>query len=616
MYLALRDLRFAKGRFVLMGGVVALITLLLVLLSGLTAGLGNQSTSALAALPADQIVFGAPAGDSAKASFTESEVTRRQLSDWAGREGVAHAELLGISQSRFQAIGPAGTPSGTASVAVFGTEAPRFPGGRTRARSRGRGNSGDRHQLRPGTRTADRQPGHGGRHRTDRVGRGPGPVVLPYRRCLDHPQRLAEAGPHHRHEAAATVIAVTAEDEEPLDVEAANAAAGTVSTTRDGSFQALGSYRSENGSLLLMQAFLYGISALVIVAFLTVWTVQRTRDVAVLKALGGSSGYILKDAMAQAAIVLLAGAVPGVPPVWPAESSHPGRPVPADPADHAAADRGHRRPRSCRGRAGRPQHHAGGSAPGARRQLAPSAPHRHSPKGIPMKTALNLVNVTLEYPDGDGSLKALDAVNLRLDPGEFLSLVGPSGSGKSSLLAVAATLVRPTAGLVMIGGIDAGGLSEAERTSLRRDRIGIIFQQPNLLPSLTALEQLVIGDHLRGKPAREAARRAAALLDLVGLAPVAGKRPHQLSGGQRQRVNIARALMGDPAVLLVDEPTAALDQERSEAIVRLLRRVTDEFGVATVMVTHDTGFVPLTDTVASMLDGRLSTLQPVSPALA
>ena len=192
-------------------------------------------------------------------------------------------------------------------------------------------------------------------------------------------------------------------------------------------------------------------------------------------------------------------------------------------------------------------------------------------------TALNLVNVTLEYPDGDGTLKALDAVNLKLAPGEFLSLVGPSGSGKSSLLAVAATLVRPTAGLVVIDGSDAGGLSDAGRTALRRDKIGIIFQQPNLLPSLTALEQLVIGDHLRGKPARAAAGRAAALLDLVGLAPAPAKRPHQLSGGQRQRVNIARALMGDPAVLLVDEPTAALDHERSEAIVRLLRRVTDEF---------------------------------------
>ncbi|UVJ39611.1 ABC transporter ATP-binding protein [Arthrobacter sp. CJ23] len=222
-----------------------------------------------------------------------------------------------------------------------------------------------------------------------------------------------------------------------------------------------------------------------------------------------------------------------------------------------------------------------------------------------MSTALNLVNVTLEYPDGDSTLKALDAVSLKLDAGEFLSLVGPSGSGKSSLLAVAATLVRPTSGLVVIDGQDATGLRLAELTALRRDAVGIIFQQPNLLPSLTAVEQLVIGDHLRGNPVRPARRRAADLLDVVGLGGVVNKRPHQLSGGQRQRVNIARALMASPRVLLVDEPTAALDMERSESIVRLLRQVTDEFSTATLMVTHDTEFLPLTDSVASMRDGRL-----------
>ena len=221
-------------------------------------------------------------------------------------------------------------------------------------------------------------------------------------------------------------------------------------------------------------------------------------------------------------------------------------------------------------------------------------------------TALNLVNVTLEYPDGDGTLKALDSVSLKVHAGEFVSLIGPSGSGKSSLLAVAATLVRPTAGLVVVDGEDAGGLPDSGRTALRRDKIGIIFQQPNLLPSLTAVEQLVITQRLRGGTARAAGERAAALLDLVGLGHALAKRPHQLSGGQRQRVNIARALMGNPAVLLVDEPTAALDHQRSEAIIRLLRQVTDEFSVATVMVTHDTDLVPLTHAVASMRDGRLS----------
>ena len=220
--------------------------------------------------------------------------------------------------------------------------------------------------------------------------------------------------------------------------------------------------------------------------------------------------------------------------------------------------------------------------------------------------ALSLVNVSLEYPDGTSTLKALDAVSLSVRRSEFLSLVGPSGSGKSSLLAVAATLVKPTAGLVILDGQDVAALSEAERTSLRRDKVGIIFQQPNLLPALTAVEQLLIREHLRGKRLREGREKAAELLDVVGLSEAAHKRPHQLSGGQRQRVNIARALMGSPTVLLVDEPTAALDHERSESIVRLLRQVTDEFRTATVMVTHDTEFLPLTDSVATMRDGRIS----------
>ncbi|MGX5716621.1 ABC transporter ATP-binding protein [Arthrobacter sp. MAHUQ-56] len=219
---------------------------------------------------------------------------------------------------------------------------------------------------------------------------------------------------------------------------------------------------------------------------------------------------------------------------------------------------------------------------------------------------LSLVNVTLEYPDGGGTTTALDRVNLTAHAGKVVSLVGPSGSGKSSLLAVAATLVRPTKGQVIIDGTETGGLKEKELAALRREKVGIIFQQPNLLPSLTAVEQLIISDHLRGKPAKAARAKAAEVLDIVGLSSSTGKLPHQLSGGQRQRVNIARALMGSPKVLLVDEPTAALDHERSAAIVGLLRQVTSEFSVATVMVTHDTEFVPLTDAVATMRDGRLA----------
>ena len=222
---------------------------------------------------------------------------------------------------------------------------------------------------------------------------------------------------------------------------------------------------------------------------------------------------------------------------------------------------------------------------------------------------LSLLAVTLEYPDGQETIKALDSVNLRVAAGEMLSLIGPSGSGKSSLLAVAATLVRPTRGLVMIDGHTASDLNDTEMTTLRRETVGIIFQQPNLLASLTAAEQLMISDHLRGKSLKTAKKRALELLDIVGLADCARKRPHQLSGGQRQRVNIARALMGQPKVLLVDEPTAALDHERSASIVRLLADVTKEFSVATVMVTHDTEFISLTDSVATMRDGVLGAVE-------
>ncbi|GGI00572.1 ABC transporter ATP-binding protein [Arthrobacter liuii] len=226
----------------------------------------------------------------------------------------------------------------------------------------------------------------------------------------------------------------------------------------------------------------------------------------------------------------------------------------------------------------------------------------HSPSAAPLR----LVNVTLEYPDGGGTTTALDRVSLAAEAGQLVSLVGPSGSGKSSLLATAATLVRPSRGQVIIDGTDTAGLTDKDLAALRRGKVGIIFQQPNLLPSLTAVEQLIISDHLRGKPAKAARTKAAELLDVVGLSAGARKLPHQLSGGQRQRVNIARALMGSPKVLLVDEPTAALDHERSASIIALLRQVTTEFGVATVMVTHDTEFVPLTDVVATMRDGVIT----------
>ncbi|WP_406500963.1 ABC transporter ATP-binding protein [Streptomyces sp. NBC_01590] len=223
---------------------------------------------------------------------------------------------------------------------------------------------------------------------------------------------------------------------------------------------------------------------------------------------------------------------------------------------------------------------------------------------------LTLADVTLTYPDGDGRLTALDRISLDVPAGSLTAVVGPSGSGKSSLLAVAATLVTPDSGRVVVAGTDTVGLGRADQARLRREHIGIVFQQPNLLPSLTAVEQLQAMTHLSGGSVRSARGRALELLDAVGLADRAGRRPHQLSGGQRQRINIARALMNDPAVLLVDEPTSALDHERGAAVLDLLVALTRERSTATVLVTHDLAHLDRTDRTVRMDDGRLTVPEP------
>ncbi|MEU0616895.1 ABC transporter ATP-binding protein [Streptomyces albogriseolus] len=219
--------------------------------------------------------------------------------------------------------------------------------------------------------------------------------------------------------------------------------------------------------------------------------------------------------------------------------------------------------------------------------------------------SLRLTDITLTYPDGDSRLTALDQVTLDVPRGSLTAVVGPSGSGKSSLLAVAATLITPDAGTVTIDGLATTGMARGELAELRRHKIGIVFQQPNLLPSLTAAEQLQVMAHIDGRTPRTVRSRAMELLDAVGLADQARRRPHQLSGGQRQRVNIARALMNDPTVLLVDEPTSALDHERGAAVIDLITRLTHQQASATVLVTHDRTHLTAVDRIAEVRDGRL-----------
>ena len=192
-------------------------------------------------------------------------------------------------------------------------------------------------------------------------------------------------------------------------------------------------------------------------------------------------------------------------------------------------------------------------------------------------------------------------------PGELVAVLGPSGAGKSSLLAVCGGLRTPTSGTISINGTEITSVKPAQLTEIRRERIGFVFQQSNLVPSLTALDQLLLLVHLRGKkPNGEDTKRAQALLDEVGMSARADRRPGQLSGGERQRVGIARAFMMSPALLLVDEPTSMLDQNRGKQIVELLSKECHDHSVATLMVTHDQSVLSSADRVVNISDGRLS----------
>lgn len=217
-------------------------------------------------------------------------------------------------------------------------------------------------------------------------------------------------------------------------------------------------------------------------------------------------------------------------------------------------------------------------------------------------------NLTLTYPDGPSTLTVLDDVSMSIAAKELTMLSGESGSGKSTLLAVVAGLSTPDSGKVIIDGTDITTLSEKERSAYRCAHIGIVFQQPNLLGSLNAREQLVVLEHMRGvrgKELKAAAGRADELLERVGLGGLGDRRIAELSGGQRQRVGIARAIMNEPAVLLADEPTSALDSALSAEIVELLAQITHDIGCATLMITHDQQQLPKADRWMTLEDGVL-----------
>jgi putative ABC transport system ATP-binding protein len=217
---------------------------------------------------------------------------------------------------------------------------------------------------------------------------------------------------------------------------------------------------------------------------------------------------------------------------------------------------------------------------------------------------VTLEKVSRSFGSGAASVPAVRDVSLTIEAGTFATIVGASGSGKTTLLHLMGALDQPTTGTVMVDGKNIGQLSDDERTWLRRDRIGFVFQFFNLLPTLSALENVALPARLSGGRLGATRKRAAELLERVGLAARSNHRPDQLSGGEMQRVAIARALMMDPPIVLADEPTGNLDSTTGVAILELIRGAVDSHRTV-ILVTHDPSVARVGDRVITMADGKL-----------
>jgi putative ABC transport system ATP-binding protein len=231
-----------------------------------------------------------------------------------------------------------------------------------------------------------------------------------------------------------------------------------------------------------------------------------------------------------------------------------------------------------------------------------------------MTTALELLQVSKVYGFGPNEVHALSRVDLSVERGELVAVMGPSGSGKSTLLTIAGSLDEPTSGQVLVDGIDLATVSSSDRAKMRRRSIGYVFQDFNLLPGLTAIENVTLPLELDGISAKAVRATGLEALEELDVAEHADRYPDELSGGERQRVAIARAIVGERGLLLADEPTGALDSVNGEGVMRLLRAATQR-GVAGVVVTHEAQLASWADRVVFLRDGHVvdQTVAPPGP---
>jgi putative ABC transport system ATP-binding protein len=235
-----------------------------------------------------------------------------------------------------------------------------------------------------------------------------------------------------------------------------------------------------------------------------------------------------------------------------------------------------------------------------------------------MAATVRVQELSKTYGSGSHAVRAVREVSFEASEGEFISVVGPSGSGKTTLLAMMGALLKPTSGIVEVHGRDISSISERDQARFRREQVGYVFQANNLIPYLTARENLLLMRTISGKNGKDGKRRADQLLEELGLTARANALATELSGGERQRVAIARALMNDPRLVLVDEPTASLDSERGKQVVESLIEEVKGRGKLGIMVTHDMAMAEMTDRILEMHDGALAerTHASVPPSLA
>jgi putative ABC transport system ATP-binding protein len=228
--------------------------------------------------------------------------------------------------------------------------------------------------------------------------------------------------------------------------------------------------------------------------------------------------------------------------------------------------------------------------------------------------AVRCTGVTKSFPAGDGLIEVLHGIEFDAPEGELTMLVGPSGCGKTTLISIIAGILSPTAGMVETCGIAITQLSDAKKVAFRRRTVGFVFQQYNLLPALTAAENAAIPLVAAGMPLKAAARKAAAILEQIGMSAHLGKLPSQLSGGEQQRVAIARAVVHAPRLIVCDEPTAALDAETGQTVLKILKEAALAPERAVIVVTHDTRIFRFADRIVAMEDGRIGSVRSAAPS--